>query len=215
MTVGGRGQESVDEFLVGERIGGLDEGGDFFRRRGESGGVEGDAADEDSALGFAGRRQAILGESGVDETIDRVGRLASGQFGELDGLIGPPAFFLLADGARKVATGNGRLGPALRPGCPGLNPVLEESDFFFGQPIAFRWHHDFGIRGEDVLKKEALGGVTRDEGCAAVTTGGQAGEAVHDQSTLVLARGVAVALEATGVQEGDGLFGLIVAGGLD
>jgi hypothetical protein len=39
---------------------------------------------------------------------------------------------------------------------------------------------------------------------------GQAGEGVHDQAALVLAGGVAVALEATGVQEGDGLLGLIV-----
>ena len=175
LTVGGRGQEAVDEFLVGERIGGLDEGGDVFRRRGESGGVEGDAADEDSALGFAGRRQAILGESGVDETIDRVGRLTSGKFGELDGLIRPPAFFLRADGAREVATGDGRLGAALRPGRPGLNPILEESDFFLREPIAFWRHHHLGVRRENILEEEALGGVAGDERCAAVTTGREAG----------------------------------------
>ena len=123
----------------------------------QASGVEGDTADEDSALGFAGRGQSILGEAGVDEAINRMGGLARGNFGKFDGLIGPPAFFLLTDGARKIAAGDRRLGAALGPGRPSLNPILEEGNFFFRQPFAFGRHHDIGVGLENVLKEEALG----------------------------------------------------------
>ena len=145
LAVGRGGEQAVDKFEVGRGILVLDERGDLFGRGREAGQVEGDAADEHGALGFAGGREAFLGETGVDETIDRVSGGAGGQFGAFDRLISPPGFFLRADGARQVAAGDGRLGAALRPGGAGLHPSLEQADFFLREAFALRGHHLVGI----------------------------------------------------------------------
>ena len=141
--------------------------------------------------------------------------LASRKLRALDGLVSPPAFFLGANGAGEVAAGDGSLGATLGPGRPGLNPVLEEGDFVFRQTFAFGRHHLLGVGREDILQEEALGWIARNQGRATVTTRGQAGEGVHDQASLILARGMAVALEATGIEEGDGLLGLCLVRRLD
>ena len=212
LSVSRRGQQSVDELIVGLGFLVLNEGGDLFRRGREAGQVEGDAPDEHGALGFTGGSEAFLGETGFEEAVDRVGGGAGRKFRALDRLVGPPGLFLGADGARKIASGDGRLGAALRPGGAGLHPSLELADFFLREAIALRGHHLVGVRRQDVFDEEAGVRVARDEGRAGVSARGQAGEAVHDQAALVLAGGVAVTFEATLIQESHGLLGQVVGG---
>ena len=122
LSVSRRGQQAVDELIVGLGFLVLNEGGDLFRRGREAGQVEGDAPDEHGALGFTGGSEAFLGETGFEEAVDRVGGGAGRKFRALDRLVGPPGLFLGADGARKIASGDGRLGAALRPSGAGFHP---------------------------------------------------------------------------------------------
>ena len=213
LTVGRGGEQAVDELIVGRRVLVLDEGSDLFGRGRQTGQVEGDAADEHGALGFAGGREAFLGETGLEEAVDRMRGGAGGKFRALDRLIGPPGLLLRTDGAGQVAAGGDDLRPALRPGGAGFHPRLQQGDFVLGEAVSLRGHHHIRVGRQDVLEEQAGVGVAGDEGRAGVATGGQAGEAVHDQAAFVLARGVAVALEAALVQEGHGLFGQVVGSG--
>ena len=131
----------------------------------------------------------------------------------LDRLIGPPGLLLRTDGAREVASGDRRLGAALRPGGAGFHPGLKQGDFVLGQTVALGGHHHVRVGREDVLKEEAGVRIAGDEGGAAVSARGQSGQAVHDQTALVLAGGMAVALETTLVQEGHGLLSQVVRSG--
>ena len=65
------GQQAIDEPLVG--VGGrvVDEGVDLLGRRGQSGQVEGDAADQRASVGDRVRLQTATLERGEDEPIDR------------------------------------------------------------------------------------------------------------------------------------------------
>ena len=69
-AVARRGEQAIDELFVS--IGGfvVNEGVGFLRRRRHAGEVEGDAADEDVAVGLRRGLEAFLGESGADEGVD-------------------------------------------------------------------------------------------------------------------------------------------------
>ena len=67
-----RGQQPVDEFFIGRRIGIGDEGIHFFGRRRQARQVEREPADERAAVGDRRRRQLFLGELRADEEVDGV-----------------------------------------------------------------------------------------------------------------------------------------------
>ena len=159
LAVGRGGEEAVDQLLVSPGVFVLQEGVHRFGRRREAGGVEGDASDQDGAVGFAGGSQALLREARLDEAVNGVGGRAGRKLRTSDGLIGPPGLFLRADGAGQVATGDGLLGAAPGPGRAGLDPVLEQFDLRRGEAVALGGHPDVRIGRKDVLQKQALGRV--------------------------------------------------------
>ena len=81
-AVAGRGEQAVDQifdygFPVLDRGGG--EGLDFSDRWRQAGEIEGEAADESSGIGLGLERELPAGESGGDETVDRVSRGMRGE----------------------------------------------------------------------------------------------------------------------------------------
>jgi hypothetical protein len=67
----------------------------------------------------------------------------------------------------------------------------------------------------DVLEKEAFARIARQQGGTAIAPGGQASEAIHHKAALILAGGVAVALEAARFQQCHGLLSLGIVRALD
>ena len=203
---GGGGEQAVDEFLVGQRVRVGDEGVDLGRRRRQARDIEGDAANQGRPLGGRRRGESRLAQACGDEAVDRVGGGAGRRLGPPDRLVGPPGSLLRADRAGEVLGVAFRRGAAGRPGRARPDPVRQHLDLRRGQAFALRRHHDLRVGGPDVPQEEAFLRVAGDERRAAVPAGGQAGEGIHDQTALVLPRRVAVALEATLLEQRDGLF---------
>ena len=67
-----RGEQAVDDFLIGIGRIVIHEDVHLFGRGWKAGKVKGGAADEDLALSFLGRLQAFLLEAAVDEVVDGV-----------------------------------------------------------------------------------------------------------------------------------------------
>ena len=77
-----RGEQAVDQLLVGQRVRVGDEGVDLLRRRRQADQVEREPADQGAAVGLRRRRQAFRLEPGQDERVDRVAdpaRVGAGQ----------------------------------------------------------------------------------------------------------------------------------------
>ena len=97
----GRGEEAIDEAIVGVGARVIEEGGEFGGGGGKAGEVEGEAADEGWFVGFGGGVEVFFFEAGEDEIIDWVagpglvfyGGFFQGGNGRLDGLEVGPVFF--------------------------------------------------------------------------------------------------------------------------
>ena len=119
LAVGGGGEETIDESLVGVGPGVGEEGVDLGWRRREAGQVEGDAAEERGAIRFGGESQALLLEGREEERIDRRSRRAAhqGDVRPADRSERPP----VRPRALFGDDGDGSKGGAI-PGGPGVDP---------------------------------------------------------------------------------------------
>jgi hypothetical protein len=114
-AVVGGGEEFVDEFFVGERVGVLDEEIDAVGVWGEAVEIEGETPDEGAAVGDWGGGEVLMGEGFLDERVDG-GVVWEGGW---DGLNGPVVEGLV--GFLALGVGFGPMGT-------GGDPVLEDFD---------------------------------------------------------------------------------------
>ena len=73
-AVAGRGEQPLDQLLVGQRVGVGDELADFIRGRRQAKQVVVHTADQRVAIGLGGMGQLLFAELGRDEVVDRVPR---------------------------------------------------------------------------------------------------------------------------------------------
>ena len=88
----GRGQQPVDQPLVGVGAVVADERVDLLGRRGQADQVEAEAADQGRPVGLGRRLEPFGRQPGADEPVDRRRRAAgwaAGSAGRVGGMIGP------------------------------------------------------------------------------------------------------------------------------
>ena len=192
LAVAGRGEQAVDQLLVGVGRAVGDEGLDLLPGRRQAVQVEGEAADQGGGIRFGGRGELLLGEFGRDEGIDGVAcgvriRLRNGRFGER---LERPELGLVA--AR---------GWGVRPQRALFDPGADLGDLRGRQRrIA---HRHLGFNAGDHAQQQALVGLARHDGgsvqaaLSCIGGGGQR-EAAHP------GRGV-MTLETALRQDDDGL----------
>ena len=217
-AVAGRGQQPVDEFLVGRGIGIGDEGIHFFGRRRQARQVEREPADERAAVGDHRRREFVLGELRANEEVDGVAfgldacnrreRVHADRHGRLrDRLPGPVVEPRIADG------GGGRIVGA-GPGCIRIDPGSDGGDLILREPLALGRHHLFGVRRRDPPDEFALRPLPRDDRGTEVAPLEHRSSRVEPQ-TRFLGVGT-VALHAAGGKNGPrgGMGGMVNGVGL-
>ena len=150
LAVVGRGEEAVDDLLVGVRAAVGEEGVDLRRRRGKADEVEAEPADERLARGLGRGREALLLEPREDERVDGVphplrardrghGGPRRLHVGPVDGRIAPP----------------GRAAGARRSRHPGVDPGREPRDLL-GRQRRLLVRHAGRRPAVEVLDEQAL-----------------------------------------------------------
>ena len=136
-----RGQVAIHHALVSIRGTVLQEGFDFGGLGRQSGGIQGDAADQCPAIFGRSRREALLLKPRENETVDRVAHPRGVLHGRRRGL-------------------DWRLeGPVLLPWRAAVDPAFEQRDLRRSQPLVRlgRWHPRSRVRIADALVQQAVG----------------------------------------------------------
>ncbi|MEY2600652.1 MAG: hypothetical protein RLZZ142_2911, partial [Verrucomicrobiota bacterium] len=201
-TVGGAGEEIVEEFGPGVGSGVGHEAFDFLGGGGEAGQVEEGASDEGAAVGLGGEGEALCGGFyggfGGEEPVDGMRSASGGWGGVREGLEGPPLAVLVrhlgAVAFRFFAfdEGLGVGGSLVDPRGDGLDRGVRKARFFF--------RHEGLLLVPEHLEHPAFVGVEGDDGGAVGTAleEGFAGAQIEFALHLV----PAVTLEAVLFEEG-------------
>ena len=187
-TVGGRGEQAVDDLGVGCVGLVVRKGNDLFGGGGESREVEADAPNPGVAVGVAGGLEALGFLFSEKEAINRIlrpGGVFDGWGGRIrDRLEGPElASFREIDGAFGLGGLGGFAGACI--GRAPLHPFLKDGHFVRWQP-AFGRHGEVGVKVAHGLDDEAFGEVARDDGRAIVAAMLPAGARIKGKSALGL-----------------------------
>ena len=136
-AVGRRGEESIDDPLMGLRRGIREKGIDFRRFRKQSGEIERDPPQPGRAIGLGGEVEPLFGHGGREKGVDRGGGIPDlRHLGTFHRLEGPMRALFLRDErttAQGLGLGTRRLGPL-------GDPLLEDGDFRWGHRMALLRH---------------------------------------------------------------------------
>ena len=198
LAVAWRGEEPIDDALVGAGSLVGQEGVDLFGSRREAGQIERHAPQPLAAIGFGRRKKPLDFEPGADEAVD---------------VVSWPA--LIAHG-RGGGAGDGPEGPVVAPvdeACPvdpfrpqstGIDPRREDRHFFWRKPRHVRigrWHLHLGLIAAREAHKRALRRLPRhDRRALAIAAAKGRGADVEPQPALRLLPRVAA--DARPLEEG-------------
>ena len=191
LAVLGRGEQPIDQLLVGVGRWVVDEGFHLGRLRRQAGQVEGQAADQGRPVGLVRRLEALLLQLREQEAVDRVDRprgiLDHGRARVLDGLEAPVPG-PLAEVERLDLAARGRL-RVYRPGGALLDPSGEGGDLVGGE-LRLRGHPEV-VDVVDRLHEQALVGLAGDDRGAGRAAGHRVGPRIEPEAALDLRPGVA------------------------
>ena len=182
-----RGEEPVDQSLVGVGCGVGAESRHLLRRRREAVEIDRDPADEGPFVGLRQRHEPFLCQPLIEEGIDRVFRIGAGAPGQWRGDEGAERPPVAGSGGR------GRLGNARIDGALA-HPGLEDRDLLFRKLVV--GHLQIGIDMPHRPDEEALVGGAGENRRPAVAAGRPTALPVEGEVSLHLAGGMGVAGQA-------------------